>query len=163
VRVHAVGDPLVRVADDLGAELPAHALLVERCGRVVAPDGVTVLTPGEDNSAAWGVAYNMLAEHLIDDTKDGVGFTMALHNHVVLLAVRHGECVGYMVLDDRDRDGKYETIFVVWVDPEHRRGGVAKELLQTATRRFPIKRVAEPITPAERAGLQKYAPQLLRA
>src|SRR5205823_525895 len=53
VGVHAVRDPLVGVADDLGAELPRHALLVERGGAEV-PEVVEVEPTLEAGGLASG-------------------------------------------------------------------------------------------------------------
>ena len=58
----------------------------------------------------------------------------------------HGNLVGFAILQDRDEDGRYESIAHVWTAKAARRKGVARELVAQARRDFPVRTVEAPFT-----------------
>jgi hypothetical protein len=58
-----------------------------------------------------------------------------------------GNVVGAVILDDLDKDGRIESLTLVWTAFAARRKGVARALVAHARQHFALKRVGGLITP----------------
>jgi ribosomal protein S18 acetylase RimI-like enzyme len=59
-----------------------------------------------------------------------------------------GNIVGFVVLQDRDEDGAYESVAHIWTARGWRRQGIASRLLAHAREHYPIRYVEGPATEA---------------
>jgi ribosomal protein S18 acetylase RimI-like enzyme len=57
-----------------------------------------------------------------------------------------GHLIGFVILRDRDEDGRYESVAHMWTASAWRRRGIARRLLAEARSRFPITIVERPYT-----------------
>jgi ribosomal protein S18 acetylase RimI-like enzyme len=55
-----------------------------------------------------------------------------------------GHLIGFVVVQDRDEDGSYESIAHIWTASAWRRRGIARRLLSEASSRFPIAGIEGP-------------------
>lgn len=62
-----------------------------------------------------------------------------------------GNLVGFVVLHDRDKDGRYESLAHLWTARGARRKGVGRQLMERARRDYPLQNVEKPFTEAGRA------------
>jgi hypothetical protein len=62
-----------------------------------------------------------------------------------------GHLAGFVILHDRDQDGRYESVAHMWAAQGWRRQGIALNLLQEARSRFNYTAVEEPLTEASTA------------
>jgi GNAT superfamily N-acetyltransferase len=58
----------------------------------------------------------------------------------------NGHLVGFVILQDRDNDGNYESVAHIWTASAWRRRGIARRLLAEAKSRFAIAGVEGPYT-----------------
>lgn len=68
----------------------------------------------------------------------------------------HGYLAGFVILYDRDEDGKYESVGHMWTAHGWRRKGIARRLLQEAKLRFNFSKVEGPLTKDSAALLKAY-------
>lgn len=74
----------------------------------------------------------------------------------------YGNLVGFVVVHDRDDDGKYESFAHIWTATARRRHGIADQLIRTTRNLLPINTVEEPITSSGEALLGSAARVLLQ-
>lgn len=75
-------------------------------------------------------------------------------------AIWVGNLVGFVVVQDRDGDGEYESIAHMWTATGWRGRGVATAMVQHARDHFPIQSVEGPVTDAGAGLLASAAPDL---
>lgn len=72
-----------------------------------------------------------------------------------------GTLAAFVILHDRDVDGRYESLAHLWTAHGWRRRGVGAGLVREARRRFPLTQVEGPVTESGRLLLEACAPDLL--
>lgn len=72
-----------------------------------------------------------------------------------------GNLAGFVILYDRDKDGKYETVAHIWTAELARRKGIARQLLARAKRDFPVERLEAPWTDSGSALIKAAWPEMV--
>lgn len=65
-----------------------------------------------------------------------------------------GHVVGFVILHDRDRDGRFESVAHVWTAGAWRRRGIARRLMDEVRSRYPVTGVEGPYTKSGAAFLR---------
>jgi hypothetical protein len=105
----------------------------------------------------------LLALQMLDDSTPVAPdpWILDVPTAAALLAVADGRAVGFLLLEDRDRDGNLEVLGDIWTAPGVRRRGVATTLLARARAEHDLRRAEPPILDDGRRLLEAVAPDLL--
>jgi len=134
-------------------------------GRDDDPAGVSDIREWEDS--AIDLAARAYARETSLDHPPGEGgiwlLSLAPYSHTPIddRPFRRGMLTGFVVLHDRDTDGRYESLAHIWTAAEWRRRGVGRSLVKEARARFPLTRAEGPFTPAGCTLLRSSAAELL--